>query len=102
DSDIHIQIYFYCKKYRKGYTNFEKLGNVIENNPEKVKEIVNITKYKTPLFFGWNSKDMIIKFSKTLRTWSFSWSKRIYWHCPIKYSYPIKELITYVKEQEAR
>lgn len=104
DCDIHIQVYFYCKKYRKGYDSFEELGNVIKKNPEIVKKIVNITKYNPPLFFGWNSKEMIIKFSKILKpnTWSFSWTRRIYWRCPIKYSYPIKKLITYVKEQEAK
>lgn len=99
DADIHIQVYFYAKSYRKGYDDFNKLYTAISSNPDLVKTIINVNKYAKPLFFGWSTKDEIINYKKTLKpnTWTFSWTSRIYWRCPISKAHNIEQLITFIE-----
>lgn len=98
ESDIHVQIYFYAKPYRNGYESFEELSSILEKDNRAIHEIINSPKYNQPLFFGFNTKKNIIIFSKTLEpnTWTFSWTDRIYWRCPISKSFTLSELITLV------
>ena len=102
ESDIHVQIYFYAKSYRNGYDNFETLSNVITNDYRKVRQIINADKYNKPLFFGFSTKKLIIAHINSLpqnnRTWTFSWTSRIYWKCPIKTAYNLPTLIKVINE----
>lgn len=95
ESQIHVQIYFYAKIYKRGYNSFEKLNSDLMENPNLIHEIINTTKYSSPLFFGWESKQKIINYSKTLKppTWTFSWTNRLYWRCPIKFARNLTELV---------
>ena len=83
ESSIHVQIYFYAKSYRNGYNSFEELSKVISSDYREVKRIINSDKYNNPLFFGFNTKKNIIAYINSLplynRTWTFSWTNRIYW-----------------------
>jgi len=99
DADIHIQIYFYAKSYRNGYDNFDKLYNDISSNPNMVRGIINVPKYAKPLFFGWNTKDEIINYKNTLspNTWTFSWTSRVYWRCPISKAHNLGKLINHIE-----
>lgn len=104
ESDIHIQVYFYATPYRKGFDKFEDLSSVISSDMWKIRDIIKSDKYNSPLFFGYNTKDNIIKYLHSLpeneRTWSFSWTTRIYWKCPIKDSYNMSSLINYLNNIE--
>lgn len=95
ESGIHVQIYFYAKPYKNGYATFEGLSDVLNNDNSKIHSIINSSKYNSPLFFGYNTKKNVINFSQTLkpRTWTFSWTERLYWRCPIKHSYTLPQLI---------
>ena len=103
ESDIHVQVYFYAKSYKRGYDDFQSLYRVIANDPSKIIEIINASKYYKPYFLGWNTKTNIIKFSKELspNTWTFSWTSRIYWRCPIKVSYNMNQLISFIESQRS-
>ncbi len=92
---IHVQVYFYAKSYKKGYDSFEELFKKINKNPDLVKDIINVSKYSEPLFFGWSTKKEIIQYRKTLKpsTWTFSWTSRIYWKCPISKAHNMPQLI---------
>jgi hypothetical protein len=98
ESDIHIQIYFYAKPYRNGYDNFQNLQNDLTANPDSIHRIINSAKYREPLFFGWNTKTNIIRYSNTLNppTWSFSWTTRVYWRCPILEAMTLNQLIDFI------
>lgn len=100
ESDIHVQVYFYAKPYKKGFDNFEDLENAITRNYTEVRNIINASKYNSPLFFGYNTKDKIIEHLNSLpdgnRTWTFSWTRRIYWKCPIKTAYNLQSLVNYI------
>lgn len=102
ESDIHVQIYFYAKSYRNGYSNFEALSNVISADYSKVRQIINADKYNKPLFFGFTTKKLIISHLDSLpqneRTWTFSWTHRIYWKCPIKKAYNLPTLVKLINE----
>ena len=103
ESDIHVQVYFYAKSYRNGYSSFEELSSVISQDMWKVREIINSDKYNHPLFFGYNTKENIIRHLESLpkdrRTWTFSWTHRIYWRCPIKDAYNMPSLIGLIDER---
>jgi hypothetical protein len=100
ESDIHVQIYFRAKIYKKSkFSTLEDLYEFLNSNHEEGKKLINIQKFNKPLFFSWNSKEKIIFFSKTFipNTWTFTWTSIIYWKCPIKYSHnlnKLKEIIT--------
>jgi len=98
ESDIHVQIYFYAKTYKNGYSSFVELNKILVRSPETIHGIINTKKYLEPIFFGWNTKKNIIKYSKEHHksTWTFPWTTRIYWKCPIKDSYNLPQLIEYL------
>ena len=100
ESDIHVQIYFYAKPYKKGYNNFDELSDVLNRDNSKIHDIIDSRKYNSPLFFGCNTKKNIIHFAKTLspNTWTFSWTNRIYWHCPINKSFTLPQLIDLINK----
>lgn len=100
-SDIHIQIYFYAQIYRKGYTDHKKLYTDIINNSETIKNIINVNKYSKPLFFGWSTKKEIVKYKKTLNPnyWTFSWTNRMYWRCPISQAHNMNKLIDIINNK---
>ena len=102
ESDIHIQIYFYAQTYKNGWSNFESLYNHIKDNPNNIINVINASKYYKPYFMGWNTKDNIIKYSKELKpnTWTFTWTSRIYWRCPIISSYNIEKLIELINDKK--
>ena len=41
ESQIHVQIYFYAKIYKRGYNSFEKLNSDLMGNPNLIHEIIN-------------------------------------------------------------
>ena len=104
ESDIHVQVYFYAKSYRNGYSSFEELSSVISQDMWKVREIINSDKYNHPLFCGYNTKENIIRHLESLpkdrRTWTFSWTHRIYWKCPIKDAFNMLSLIALIDDQQ--
>lgn len=95
ESNLHIQVYFYAKSYRNGYDSFKRLASDISKNYQIIDKIINASKYNHPLFLGWSSKKRIIEFHNTLpdKTWTFSWTSRIYWRCPIKDAYTMPQLL---------
>lgn len=103
ESDIHVQVYFYARPYRKGYDDFDTLSKIISKDMWKIQEIIDSDKYNKPLYFGFNTKENIIAYLKTLpkpeRTWSFSWTHRIYWRCPIKDAYNMPTLIEMIENE---
>lgn len=102
ESDIHVQVYFYAKSYKNGYTSFEDLSRVITADYHAVKQIINSDKYNKPLFFGFSKKKLIIAHINSLpsfaRTWTFSWTNRIYWKCPIKDAFNLPTLVKIINE----
>lgn len=70
----------------------------------KIREFINSDKYNHPLFFGYNTKENIIKHLNTLprdkRTWTFSWTHRIYWKCPIKDAFNMPSLLALINNEE--
>lgn len=80
ESELHAQVYFYAKPYKEGFESFDALQVILENNPDKLHEIINSKKYSEPLFFGWNAKQRIIQYQNTLNpnTWTFEKTTRIY------------------------
>lgn len=98
ESEIHIQVYFYAKPYRNGYDNFQVLYNDLIADSNCIHRIINSNKYYQPLFFGWNTKENIINYANTLRpnTWTFSWTTRVYWRCPISNAFTLPQLIEYI------
>ena len=101
DSNIHVQIYFYTKPYRNGYDSFDTLARDISTDYHLIDKIINASKYNEPLFAGWTTKENIIEYLNTLpkgqRTWTFSWTSRIYWKCPISQASNMSELINLIK-----
>lgn len=98
ESHVHAQIYFYATPYKKGYNDFDSLSRVINADYRQVADIINAEKYNQPLFLGWNTKDEIIKYTHgdvEHHTWTFSWTKRLYWSCPIKYAHNLESLVRY-------
>lgn len=95
ESYIHVQVYFYAKPYRKGFDTISDLSEKLLKDPMSINKILNIEKYNEPLFFGWATKREIINYSKESEnnTWTFSWTTRIYWKCPIKNAHNMNELI---------
>lgn len=98
ESEIHVQVYFYARPYKNGYNSFEELQNNLTVDPNSIHRIINSAKYNQPLFFGWNTKENIIRYSNTLRppTWSFSWTTRVYWRCPIREAMTLQQLIDFI------
>lgn len=98
ESDIHVQIYFYARPYKNGYDSFQDLQNVLTADSNSIHRIINSTKYNEPLFFGWNTKINIIRYAKTLNppTWSFSWTSRVYWRCPIREAMTLNQLVDFI------
>lgn len=104
ESDIHVQVYFYAKAYKNGYNSFQELSALISKDMWKVREIINSDKYNSPLFFGYNTKENIIKHLESLprerRTWTFSWTHRIYWKCPIIDAFNMSSLIALIDDKQ--
>lgn len=102
ESDIHVQIYFYAKSYKNGYSSFEELSKVISTDFHAVRQIINADKYNKPLFFGFSTKKLIVNHINSLpthaRTWTFSWTNRIYWKCPIKNAFNLPMLVKLINE----
>lgn len=98
ESEIHVQIYFYARPYRNGYDNFQTLYNDLIADPNRIHTIINSNKYNHPLFFGWNTKENIIRYANTLQpnTWTFSWTTRVYWRCPINEAFTLQQLVDYI------
>jgi hypothetical protein len=98
ESDIHIQIYFYAKPYKNGYNDFQVLQNDLTADPNCIHKIINSPKYNEPLFFGWDTKTNIIKYVNTLNpsTWTFSWTSRVYWRCPINQAMTLQQLVDFI------
>ena len=98
ESEIHIQVYFYARPYRNGYDNFQTLQNDLTADPNCIHRIINSAKYNEPLFFGWNTKTNIIRYANTLRpaTWTFSWTSRVYWRCPIREAMTLPQLVEFI------
>ncbi len=98
ESEIHIQIYFYARPYKNGFTSFQALQDELTANPTRIHEIINSNKYNQPLFFGYNTKGNIIRYSTTLHpnTWTFSWTTRVYWRCPINEASTLPQLIDFI------
>ncbi len=101
ESEIHIQIYFYSRPWKNGYSNFCKLADDLNADHGIIHSVINTKKYAEPLFFGWNIKKNIITYSKTFEepTWSFDKTSRIYWRCPIKKAYNLPQLVKYINTQ---
>ena len=99
-ADYFFQIYFYAKIYKKGYESIHKLQEDLDKKPQIIHELLNTKKYSSPLFFSWNSKINIVNFSEELTppTWSWPASKRIYWKCPIKFSYSLPDFFNEVEQ----
>jgi hypothetical protein len=98
ESYIHVQIYFYATPYKEGYNSFEQLSKDINADWRNVGRIINHAKYNQPLFFGWNTKLKIEEYTKhdlKTGTWTFDWTKRIYWKCPIRLAYNLDQLVRY-------
>jgi hypothetical protein len=97
ESEIHVQVYFYARPYKNGYELFDSLHRDLLDDNEKLHRIINSKKYSEPLFFGWNTKQNILQYTKTLksRTWSFGKTSRIYWRCPIKEAFTLPQLVDY-------
>lgn len=95
ESYIHVQVYFYAKTYKQGPSTKDELYFQIKDNNEKFEQILNIQKYSEPLFFGWATKREIINYSNTFNpnTWTFPWTTRIYWRCPISKAHTMPELV---------
>lgn len=104
ESDIHVQVYFYAKPYKRGIDRFDTLSQIISQDMWKIREFINSDKYNHPLFFGYNTKENIIKHLNTLprdkRTWTFSWTHRIYWKCPIKDAFNMPSLLALINNEE--
>ena len=98
ESDIHLQVYFLARPYKNGYDSFEALQNTLNTDPNSLHRIINSAKYNEPLFFGWNTKANIIRYSNTLipTTWTFSWTTRVYWRCPINEAMTLKQLVDFI------
>ncbi len=98
ESEIHVQIYFEARPYKNGFDSIEALQKALNENPSSITEIINAGKYNNPLFFGWNFKEKIMHYANTLAppTWSFSWTNRIYWRCPIKEALTLPQLIDFI------
>lgn len=98
ESDIHIQVYFYARPYKNGYDTHAQLQNILNENPNSIHNIINSDKYKEPLFFGWNTKRNIILYKNNLKpsTWSFGWTNRVYWRCPISQAFNLDQLIQFI------
>jgi len=97
ESIIHVQVYFYARTYKRGYDSFEKLAQDLSRDYHIIGNVINSSKYNHPLFLGWTTKKRIIEYLKTLpenqRTWTFSWTSRIYWRCPIKMAFNMPQLL---------
>jgi hypothetical protein len=98
ESELHIQVYFYAKPYKKGYNQFDILRGDITADNNTLHRIINSDKYKQPLFFGWNKKQNIVQYVTSLKpnTWSFEKTSRMYWRCPIKEAFTMPQLIEYI------
>jgi len=98
ESHVHVQIYFYATPFKIGYNDFDELSKVINADYKQIAKIIKAEKYDQPLFFGWNTKDEIIQYTQSdvhNHTWSFSWTKRLYWDCPIKYAHNLESFVRY-------
>ncbi|MBL7738421.1 MAG: hypothetical protein JNK14_04325 [Chitinophagaceae bacterium] len=97
ESDIHVQVYFYARPYKKGYSDFAALHQDLNADNQALHRIINSKKYDQPLFFGWNTKQSIIQFARTLQpdTWSFGKTSRVYRRCPIKEAMTLLQLVEY-------
>jgi hypothetical protein len=98
DSELHVQVFFYAKPYKDGYDQFDALYKALIADNSVIHDIINSSKYKLPLFFGWNQKSAIINYTKTLKpnTWTFDKTSRIYWRCPVKEALTLPQLVDYI------
>lgn len=100
ESHLHIQIYFYASPYKDGYDSFDELSRDINSDYIKIATIIGIEKYSQPLFLGWNTKDEVVKYTNgdiKNHTWTFPWTKRLYWDCPIRNAHNLESLVRYCK-----
>ena len=100
ESYIHVQVYFYAQPFKRGFDTFEDLSRVINQDWRNIESIIKAEKYNFPLFFGWNTKLEIEKYTNhdiKNGTWTFDWTKRIYWKCPIRLAYNLEQLVRYCK-----
>lgn len=98
ESRIHIQIYFRASARKSGFSSFEELSRVISSDPEQVHTIIGSSKYDRPMFFGWTTRERICEYLRTCsgtKTWSFPWTKRIYWRSPVKTALTMPELVDF-------
>ena len=105
ESDIHVQVYFYATPYRNGISSFSELSKVITEDYTQIESIINSPKYNKPLFLGYNTKENILEHLRALKregkelTWTFSWTDRIYWRCPIRLALNMQSLINLIDEE---
>jgi hypothetical protein len=98
ESEVHVQVYFYAKPFRDGYGQSGILYKEVMSDNNALHRIINSDKYRQPLFFGWNKKQIIINYSQILKpnTWTFDKTSRIYWRCPIKEALTLPQLVEYI------
>lgn len=100
ESEIHVQIYFYARPYKRGYNSLDALQMYLNQDYHRVQDLIQADKYNKPLFFGFQTKSNIIKHVNAQpareKTWTFSWTERIYWSCPISQAYNLDSLVKYI------
>ncbi|GEM_PF-2826002 len=98
ESEIHVQVYFYTKSNRSVYKDFELLYQDLERDENALHHILVSSRFNEPMFFGWNQRENIIRFTRTLKphTWGFPRTKRIYYRCPIKDAFSLPQLVTHI------
>ncbi|MGF1532684.1 MAG: hypothetical protein ACFCUI_03205 [Bernardetiaceae bacterium] len=100
-SEIHVQVYFYATTYRRGYDQLSDLEAAIRADKSAARSIIKVEKYHQPLFFGWEGKRQILRYAATLQpnTWTFPWTNRIYWRCPIAQARSLPELMEIIDRE---
>lgn len=101
DCFVFPQIYFNCRIPKGRYFSAEELLK-LEKDPMFLEQLVNLTLFMHPLFFGWAAKTDIIFFMDRLKVPKWEYGNAVYWSCPLRYARSIKELIDFADQTKKR
>ncbi len=101
--DIHIQLYFgHLRKKKDDWLSLQNV-DLKSSNLDYIYDGLLCRSYldKTYLF-GWIDKDTLCKRINSIsqynkRVWSFPNSKKSFWRCPLKDSFPMDDLLVYLE-----
>lgn len=97
DCFVFPQVYFRCRvPDGRDLTSAEL--NRLRDSPMALQEIVDLQRFDSPLFFGWATKTDVMFFRDRLVKNQWTYGNAVYWHCPLRFSRTLDELIDFANK----